>query len=48
LLKKINDFGTTVFLVTHNRDVVNSLKRRVITLEQGMIVNDVENGRYKI
>lgn len=48
LLKKINDFGTTVFLVTHNRDVVNSLKKRVITLEQGMIVNDVENGRYKI
>ncbi len=48
LLKKINDFGTTVFLVTHNRDVVNSLKKRVITLESGMIVNDVENGRYKI
>lgn len=48
LLKKINGFGTTVFLVTHNRDVVNSLKRRVITLEQGMIVNDVEHGRYKI
>ena len=48
LLKKINDFGTTVFLVTHNRDVVNSLRKRVITLESGMIVNDVENGRYKI
>jgi len=48
LLKKINDFGTTVFLVTHNRDVVNSLKKRVITLEQGMIVSDVEHGRYKI
>lgn len=48
LLKKINDFGTTVFLVTHNRDVVNSLRRRVVTLEQGMIVGDVEHGRYKI
>ncbi len=48
LLKKINDFGTTVFLVTHNRDVVNSLKKRVVTLEQGMIVSDVEHGRYKI
>ena len=46
LLKKINEFGTTIVLVTHNREVVNSLKRRVITLEGGTIVSDQEEGRY--
>ncbi len=48
LLKKINEFGTTVVLVTHNREVVNALKKRVITLEGGHIVSDVEEGRYKL
>lgn len=46
LLVKINQFGTTVLLVTHDREVVNSLRKRVITLENGMIVNDQEHGRY--
>ena len=46
LLQKINKFGTTVVLVTHNREVVNKLKRRVITLENGMIVNDQAVGKY--
>lgn len=46
LLLKINQFGTTVLLVTHNREIVNSLKRRVITLDQGMLVNDAEVGKY--
>ncbi len=48
LLKKINEFGTTVVLVTHNREVVNRLKKRVITLEGGQIISDVEEGRYKL
>jgi cell division transport system ATP-binding protein len=48
LLVKINDFGTTVLLVTHNREIVNLLKRRVITLEKGMIICDQEKGRYVI
>jgi len=48
LLLKINQFGTTVLLVTHNREIVNSLKRRVITLDQGMLVNDAEVGKYII
>ncbi len=48
LLKKINEFGTTVILVTHNKDVVNRLKKRVITLEGGKIVSDVEEGKYSI
>lgn len=46
LLKKINEFGTTVLLVTHNRDVVNDLKRRVVVLDQGRVVSDQERGRY--
>jgi len=46
LLKKINKFGTTVLLVTHNREVVNKLKKRVITLENGTIVSDQAVGRY--
>lgn len=48
LLKKINEFGTTVVLVTHNREVVNALHKRVITIDGGQIVSDVEEGRYKL
>jgi len=48
ILKKINDFGTTVVLVTHNRDIVNKLKKRVITLEDGKIVSDEKRGKYRL
>lgn len=46
LLKKINEYGTTVVLVTHNREIVNSLRRRVITIDQGSIISDQKNGKY--
>jgi cell division transport system ATP-binding protein len=46
LLKKINEFGTTVVLVTHDREVVNGLRRRVITLDGGFVVSDQEEGKY--
>lgn len=46
LLKKINNLGTTVLLVTHNREVVNSLRSRVITLDSGYIISDQAQGRY--
>lgn len=46
LLKKINSFGTTVVLITHNREIVNDLKRRVITLERGHVISDQKKGRY--
>ena len=46
LLKKINQFGTTVLLVTHNREVVNDLKRRVVVLDKGRVVSDQTKGRY--
>lgn len=48
ILKKINELGTTVILVTHNREVVNSLRRRVIALENGTIVSDRAEGKYII
>lgn len=46
ILKKINEFGTTIMLVTHNREVVNHLRRRVITLAEGRIVSDEAEGKY--
>ena len=48
LLLKINEFGTTVVMVTHNKDIVNSLKRRVITLERGFVIGDQQVGKYVI
>jgi len=46
LLLKINQFGTTVVLITHNHDIVNSLRKRVITLDKGMIISDQKSGKY--
>lgn len=47
LLWKINELGTTVILTTHNREIVNTVGRRVVTLDNGKIVRDqTENGRY--
>ena len=46
LLLRINRFGTTVVLVTHNREIVNGLKRRVITLDNGMVISDQAVGKY--
>ncbi len=46
VLKKINNFGSTVVLVTHNREVVNALKSRVITISDGRIISDKKHGKY--
>lgn len=46
IFKKINELGTTVLLVTHNREMVNALRRRVVTLERGAISNDQAEGKY--
>lgn len=46
ILKKINDLGTTVILTTHNKGVVDSVERRVVTLDQGRIVRDDKTGKY--
>jgi cell division transport system ATP-binding protein len=46
VLEKINRFGTTVILTTHNQEIVNRLKRRVITIENGRIASDKANAEY--
>ena len=48
LLIKINKLGTTVLLATHNDDIVNALKKRVVTLNKGRVVSDQEGGMYKL
>lgn len=48
ILKKINNLGTTVLLTTHNKLVVDSIGRRVVTLEQGKVVRDVKEGKYHL
>lgn len=46
LLVKICELGTTVILATHDKEVINSLGRRVITLEKGKVIRDEERGRF--
>ena len=47
VLEKINRFGTTVLLTTHNQEIVNALRRRVVTIKDGKIVSDRAVGQYK-
>jgi len=46
LLLKINELGTTIVLATHNKEIINSLGKRVITLEEGRVIRDEEKGRF--
>jgi cell division transport system ATP-binding protein len=46
ILKKINELGTTVILTTHNKGVVDSVGKRVITIDRGRIVRDDKEGKY--
>lgn len=48
VLEKINRYGTTVLLTTHNQEIVNKLKRRVVTIQHGKIASDRANASYKI
>lgn len=48
VLEKINRYGTTVLLTTHNQEIVNRLKRRVVTIAGGKIASDRANAEYKI
>ena len=47
ILEKINRYGTTVLLTTHNQEIVNKLKRRVVTIKGGQIVSDNAHSGYK-
>jgi len=46
ILKKINDLGTTIVLTTHNKGVIDSLKKRVITMDRGKVIRDDREGKY--
>jgi cell division transport system ATP-binding protein len=46
ILKKINELGTTVLITTHNKGVVDSMGKRVITMERGRVVRDDQHGHY--
>lgn len=47
LLQEVNRMGTTVVVVTHNNDIVDIMKKRVITLEDGVLLHDVKEGGYR-
>ncbi len=47
LLNDINKRGTTVIVVTHSEDIVNSMQKRVIKMERGILVSDIKKGGYK-
>lgn len=46
LLEKINQLGRTVILATHDKEIVDKLKRRVVSIDKGQIVRDEERGKY--
>lgn len=48
LLKKINELGKTVIMTTHNFEIVNSLKERVIELDKGKLISDKKKGQYQV
>ncbi len=46
LLEEINENGTTVVVVTHNKEIVNAMRKRVVAMKKGVIVSDQEGGEY--
>lgn len=48
LLNEINSWGTTVVMATHNQEIVNTLKKRVIFIKKGIIAKDVKEGKYEL
>lgn len=48
LLDRINSLGTTVVMATHNADIVNIMKKRVVVIEKGKVVKDSKHGKYEL
>lgn len=48
ILKKINNLGTTIILTTHNKTIVDTIGKRVVTLEKGRVIRDDKEGKYVI
>ena len=47
VLDEINKIGTTVVMVTHDTEIVNKMKKRVIVLDSGRVIKDYKEGEYK-
>ncbi len=47
LLNEINSWGTTILMATHNQEIVNTLKKRVLVIKKGKIVKDSKEGKYE-
>ena len=48
ILKKINDLGTTVILTTHDKQVMDAIPSRVVSMESGRIVGDEKKAKHKV
>jgi cell division transport system ATP-binding protein len=46
VLDDINKMGTTIIMTTHNREIVNAMKKRVVVIQEGKIIQDYERGKY--
>lgn len=46
LLEEVNNIGTTVIVVTHNKEIVDAMRKRVVTMRKGVIVSDEQEGEY--
>ena len=46
LLLKVNELGTTLVLASHNKEVINKIQKRVVTIDNGRVIKDEENGKY--
>lgn len=46
ILEEISNRGTTIVMATHNKEIVNTLKHRVVAIENGRIVRDEQQGEY--
>ena len=48
LLQKINELGTTVILATHDKEIINTIGKRVVVVDKGEVLSDQENGKYLV
>lgn len=48
LLNEINSWGTTIVMATHNQEIVNTLKRRVVSIKKGKVASDSKEGKYEV
>lgn len=47
VLEKINSLGTTVIMATHDQEIVNAMKKRVLRIERGQVISDKKGGKYR-